>query len=87
MFTIGDGIDPLRSECPIVVTAHPPPDLALIGLISTPEIITCALTKPAVSGYTLSGGDMVDIRMHPSSSSLQEEQRMKSLGHVGHIGL
>ena len=50
MFTIADGIDPLRSECPIVVTKHPPPDLVLIGFIITPEIMICALTKPALSG-------------------------------------
>lgn len=87
ILTIVEGRLPLRSECPISVTAQPPPDLGSMGLISTPDISTHALTYPSTCGNVSSGGDIVETKILPSWSSFQVEQRMKSLADVGQMAV
>lgn len=87
MLSILEGRFPLRSEWPIIVIAHPPPNFLSTGLRCMPEMFICALTYPSFSGYIPLGGDIVDINMLPSGSSLLDEHMMKSRGDVGQIAL
>ena len=67
--------------------AHPPPNFLSTGLRSMPEMFICALTYPSLLGYIPLGGDIVDINILPSGSSLLDEHMMKSRGDVGQIPL